>query len=191
MAAERAPSVVFLDECDSVLSQRSSSEHEASRRLKTEVLVQLDGATSANAQARVVLICATNRPQELDEALIRRLPRRIYVPLPCVVGRRALLTRLLNTDAKAFALKPAELEKLVALTDAYSGSDLAALCREAALQPLRELDASQLARVDPSRVRPLQLKDFTLALRAIRPSVAPSAVTEAKRWGEQFGAAAL
>lgn len=73
--------VIFIDEIDSLLSQRSDSEHESSRRIKTEFLVQLDGATTDNDE-RLLVIGATNRPQELDEAARRRFTKRLYIPLP-------------------------------------------------------------------------------------------------------------
>ena len=71
VARVHQPSVVFIDEIDSLLSQRSESEHEASRRIKTEFLVQLDGATT-EGEERILVVGATNRPQELDEAARRR-----------------------------------------------------------------------------------------------------------------------
>lgn len=73
--------MIFIDEIDSLLSQRSDSEHESSRRIKTEFLVQLDGATTDNDE-RILVIGATNRPQELDEAARRRFVKRLYIPLP-------------------------------------------------------------------------------------------------------------
>ncbi|KAK7235626.1 AAA-domain containing ATPase [Aureococcus anophagefferens] len=85
VAGHKEPSVVFIDEVDSLLSQRSSDENEASRRLKTEFLVQLEGAGSATLvepAKRVLVVGATNRPQELDEAARRRFVKRFYVPLP-------------------------------------------------------------------------------------------------------------
>jgi spastin len=187
VAEARAPSIIFIDEIDSILGARSSGEHESSRRLKTEVMVRLDGITAPSA-GRVVVLAATNRPQELDDAVIRRLPRRIYVPLPDVAGRTALLRRLLGADA-AFALPPAELARLVEQTEGYSGSDLTALCREAAMAPLRELKPEALARVEAGRVRALRLRDFDTARTRIRPSVARESLTELEAWSRRFGSA--
>lgn len=73
--------MIFIDEIDSLLSQRSDTEHECSRRIKTEFLVQLDGAATVDDE-RILLVGATNRPQELDEAARRRFVKRLYIPLP-------------------------------------------------------------------------------------------------------------
>jgi spastin len=186
LAEERAPSVVFVDEIDSILSARSSAEHEASRRLKTEFLVQMDGAGSDGTK-RVVVLGATNRPEELDEAVRRRLVKRIYIPLPDAPAREALLRRTL-AGAPA-ALPPAALQKLVAATNGYSGSDLAALCREAALAPLRELPPATLATLPASKVRPISLQDCEAAMRTIRPSVDAKQLKHFEDWDKQFGAA--
>lgn len=146
----------------------------------------MDGVTSGGGDGpRVVVLAATNRPADLDEAVRRRLPRRIYVPLPDSTARRAQLARLLGSSS-SFALSESDRDEVVRLTDGYSGSDLAAMCREAALAPLREL-GDALATVPASRVRRLKLADFTAALRVIRPSVAPDQLTELVAWDKQFG----
>ena len=120
VAAAREPSVVFIDEVDSLLCQRSSEENEASRRIKTEFLVQLDGA-GTDCQARVVVLGATNRPDELDEAVRRRFAKRIYIPLPDELSRRQLLKSLLSTASIKHCIKMEDLDSLVKLTDEYSG----------------------------------------------------------------------
>lgn len=76
------PSVIFLDEIDSILKKRSDTEHESSRRLKTEFLIQFDGANAIQENDRVLLVGATNLPQELDDAARRRFTKRLYIPLP-------------------------------------------------------------------------------------------------------------
>lgn len=116
--------------------------------------MQLDGITSAGgrgAGGRVVILGATNRPEELDEAVLRRLPKRIFVPLPDAATRRALLQLLLK--GPQFRLPAEDVERLVARTEGFSGSDLAALAREAAMEPLRELPPERIATVQASKVR--------------------------------------
>ena len=95
MALEKAPSVIFFDEIDSIMGSRGGNEHEASRRLKTEFLVQFDGVNGATqaADKNLLVLAATNRPYDLDEAALRRLTRRIYIPLPDDEARKAIIER--------------------------------------------------------------------------------------------------
>lgn len=143
IARELQPSIIFVDEVDSLLAERSSGEHEASRRLKTEFLVEFDGLPS-NAADRVLVMAATNRPHELDEAALRRFPKRVYVALPDSETRVELLGKLLAKQGSP-SLSGAELKRLAALTEGYSGSDLTALAKDAALGPIRELQPEQVS----------------------------------------------
>lgn len=183
VAVARKPSVIFIDEIDSIMSARSATEHEASRRLKSEFLIQFDGVMS-NPDDRVIIMGATNRPQELDDAVLRRLVKRIYVPLPDADVRRVLLRHQLK--GQAFSLPGTELEKLVNETDGYSGSDLQALCEEAAMMPIREL-GSRVSTVKANQVRPLNYIDFKEAMKVIRPSVPRNKLQELEHWNEEFG----
>lgn len=168
---------------DSIMSSRSANENEASRRLKTEFLVQFDGVMT-NDNDRVVVMGATNRPEELDNAVRRRLVKRIYVPLPDEHARRALLQNLLKGED--YALHGSDLEKLVYETDGYSGSDLKALCQEAAMQPIREL-GGRISNIKKSELRPLQFSDFKTAMKEIRPSVSRSQLHVFEQWNQEFG----
>ncbi|KAF5834481.1 P-loop containing nucleoside triphosphate hydrolase protein [Dunaliella salina] len=128
LAAEKAPSIIFIDEIDSLLSSRGGgNEHDAARRLKTEFLVQFDGVAAAPGSERVVVVGATNRPHELDDAARRRLVKRIYIPLPNAEGRAAILGYLLK--GQPHLLRSRELESVVQLTEGYSASDLTALSK--------------------------------------------------------------
>jgi hypothetical protein len=108
------PAVIFIDEIDSLLSQRSDSEHEASRRIKTEFLVQLDGATTSS-EDHILVIGATNRPQEIDEAARRRLVKRLYIPLPDMSARKQIITNLLKEQKHSLDIS--DLDSLCEKTD--------------------------------------------------------------------------
>ncbi|KAJ0959862.1 hypothetical protein J5N97_000400, partial [Dioscorea zingiberensis] len=137
VAISRQPSVIFMDEIDSIMSTRQANENDASRRLKSEFLIQFDGVTS-NPNDLVIVIGATNKPQELDDVeVLRRLVKRVYIPLPDLPARRLLLSHKLK--GQAFSLPSGDLERLARDTEGYSGSDLQALCEEAAMMPIREL----------------------------------------------------
>ena len=133
VARKHQPAVIFIDEVDSILGARGSGQHEASRRLETEFLVQMDGVGS-NSDDRVLMIAATNRPQELDEAVRRRLTKRIYIPLPDFTARDSIIRKLVGN---AGYMTAEEMNYLLYYTEGYSSSDLAALCKEAALDSVR------------------------------------------------------
>lgn len=137
VARKMQPSIIFMDEIDSLLSERNSSEHEASRRLKTEFLVEFDGLGSQDND-RIVVLGATNRPQELDEAALRRFTKRVYVTLPDQQTREHLLRSLLTKQS--CNLSAEVIRSLATYTDGYSGSDLTALAKDAALEPIRGND---------------------------------------------------
>eukprot|EP00878_Enallax_costatus_P015755 GHUV01016509.1.p3 GENE.GHUV01016509.1~~GHUV01016509.1.p3 ORF type:complete len:216 (+),score=75.49 GHUV01016509.1:356-1003(+) len=123
----------------------AEGEHEASRRMKTELLIQMDGlarsskgaSSSREPEPQVFVLCATNLPWELDMALLRRLEKRILVPLPDLAARTKMLTALLGPRAGP----DVDLSKLAAATEGYSGSDMTVVCKEAAMRPLRRLMA--------------------------------------------------
>ncbi|CAI5484726.1 unnamed protein product [Closterium sp. Yama58-4] len=185
VAAQRQPSIIFIDEIDSVLSARAANEHEASRRLKTEFLLQFDGVLTAQSD-HVVVIGATNRPQELDEAVLRRLVKRIFIPLPDAAARTALLRHL--TQGRDFSLSDADVQRIVSLTQGYSASDLKALCQEAAMGPIREL-GGRIATASAHEVRPVRASDMHAALSVIRATCSPDRLEAMQQWSVDFGAA--
>eukprot|EP00299_Pterocystis_sp_00344_P011387 c5304_g1_i1.p1 GENE.c5304_g1_i1~~c5304_g1_i1.p1 ORF type:complete len:520 (-),score=127.39 c5304_g1_i1:115-1644(-) len=183
VARHLQPAVIFVDEIDSLLSQRRDNENDAARRVKTEFLVQFDGVRAASDD-RILVLGATNTPWTLDEAARRRLVKRIYIPLPNAAARTALIQNLLK-DQK-IALLDKDMKKLVNITDGYSGSDLKALCSEAAMQPIREL-GTNLVSTPIDSVRSIVFEDFKIALQVIRPSVSPQHMIDYDRWSQQFG----
>jgi SpoVK/Ycf46/Vps4 family AAA+-type ATPase len=184
-----APAVIFIDEIDSLLTQRSEGDFEASRRIKTEFLVQLDGVSASNA-AQILLIGATNRPQELDDAARRRLVKRLYVPLPDFEARRMLIQRLLSKEGGTRNSLTAEnIEHICTMCKGYSGADIASLVQEAAYSPMREL--KDIRTIASDSVRPLSLEDFEKALRAVKPSVSPKDLEAYRKWNGEYGSAEI
>ncbi|PSS02928.1 Katanin p60 ATPase-containing subunit A-like [Actinidia chinensis var. chinensis] len=173
LARHHAPSTIFLDEIDAIISQRGEgrSEHEASRRLKTELLIQMDGLMRTDEL--VFVLAATNLPWELDAAMLRRLEKRILVPLPEPEARIAMFEELLPSPPGEEKL-PYDL--LVERTAGFSGSDIRLVCKEAAMQPLRRLMAvlDEKQEVVPEnelpQVGPIKHDDIEMALKNTRPS---------------------
>lgn len=184
VAKELQPSVIFIDEVDSLLTERREGEHDASRRMKTEFLVQFDGVT-ADSNDRVLVMGATNRPQELDDAVLRRFVKRVYVAMPDLETRKQLLSQLLSKHKNP--LSESELYRLAQVTEGYSGSDLTALAKDAALGPIRDLGPTKVKSTAANEVRSIQLKDFHDALKRIRRSVNSDSLASYQRWNAQYG----
>ena len=132
-AEENAPSIIFIDEIDSIAPKREDTQGEEERRIVAQLLSLMDGL---NARGRVVVIGATNRPNSIDEALRRpgRFDREIEIGVPDRNGRLEILqihTRGMPLD------KDVDLDLIAGKTHGYVGADLAALCREAAMAALR------------------------------------------------------
>lgn len=130
-------------------------------------------------------MAATNRPQELDEAALRRFPKRVYVTLPDVDTRALLFKMLLARQGCTLTQK--ELKRLATLTDGYSASDLTALAKDAALGPIRELQPEQVKEMDPNALRSITIDDFLDSLKRIRRSVSPQSLVAYEKWSLQYG----
>ncbi|XP_075111895.1 uncharacterized protein LOC107794822 isoform X4 [Nicotiana tabacum] len=200
LASKIAPSVVFVDEVDSMLGRRENpGEHEAMRKMKNEFMVNWDGLRTKDTE-RVLVLAATNRPYDLDEAVIRRLPRRLMVNLPDAPNRAKILKVIL---AKEDLAPDVDLDAVASLTDGYSGSDLKNLCVTAAYRPIREIlekekkehDAA-LAEGRPTPtpcgstdIRPLNMDDFKNAHERVCASVSSESInmTELLQWNELYG----
>ncbi|KAK9862173.1 hypothetical protein WJX84_012398 [Apatococcus fuscideae] len=192
MARAMAPTTIFIDEIDSLCSSRGATgEHEASRRVKTEILVQIDGIHSQDDGERkqVMVLAATNFPWDIDEALRRRLEKRIYIPLPGAHER----TELMNINLKDVEVEPGiNFDKLSNLTKGYSGDDLTNVCRDAAMNGMRR----KIAGKTPDQIRslskedmhePIQMEDFLQAITRINPSVSKTDIKRHEAWLEEFG----
>lgn len=184
VARVHQPSVVFIDEIDSLLTQRSETEHESSRRLKTEFLVQLDGAATSDDD-RILIVGATNRPQELDEAARRRLVKRLYVPLPELGAREQIINNLLASVRHN--LTPEDITTIAERSAGYSGADMTNLCKEASMEPIRSIPFSQLEDISMEEVRHITRRDFEEALINVRPSVSQSDLNIYIEWDRTYG----
>lgn len=112
----------------------AAGEHEGSRRMKTELLIQMDGLSKSSDQ--VFVLAASNLPWDLDIALLRRLEKRILVPLPNERARITMVKGHLTEGERATGLDYVDIARK---TEGYSGSDIALLCKEAAMRPVRRL----------------------------------------------------
>ncbi|KAA8649785.1 hypothetical protein EYZ11_005385 [Aspergillus tanneri] len=199
LAKALAPSIIFVDEIDSLLSARSSgTENEASRRSKTEFLIQwsdLQRAAAGREQpskdkkfggdaSRVLVLAATNMPWDIDEAARRRFVRRQYIPLPEHEVREQQLRTLLGHQVHD--LSDSDIQALVQSTDGFSGSDVTALAKDAAMGPLRNLGEA-LLHTPMDQIRPIRFQDFEASLSSIRPSVSQEGLKEYEEWARQFG----
>ncbi|XP_022895055.1 ATPase family AAA domain-containing protein FIGL1 isoform X1 [Olea europaea var. sylvestris] len=191
VASCRQPAVIFVDEIDSLLSQRKSEgEHESSRRMKTQFLIEMEGFDGGNEQ--ILLIGATNRPQELDEAARRRLTKRLYIPLPTSDARAWIIKNLLEKDG-LFNLSKEDTDAICKLTEGYSGSDMKNLVKDASMGPLREAlrQGIEITNLKKDDMRPVTLQDFENAIHEVRASVSLNELGIYEEWNKQFGSLSL
>mmetsp|Transcript_7240 Transcript_7240/g.11831 ORF Transcript_7240/g.11831 Transcript_7240/m.11831 type:complete len:598 (-) Transcript_7240:75-1868(-) len=198
-ARARTPCILFFDEIDSLLSQRgSAAEHEASRRFKSEFLIHMDGLLSDqrpdSGQVGHLLVLATsNAPWDLDEALRRRLEKRIYIPLPDEAARLKMFADSMQDIQLAADI---DFASLAARTEHYSGADIKLICRDASMNPMRRV-VDGLSPFDLVRLRdegklsagalPVQMADFEAALSNVQPSVSSHDTARYLDWARDFG----
>ncbi|HTY47129.1 MAG TPA: CDC48 family AAA ATPase [Methanomassiliicoccales archaeon] len=170
-AEENAPTIIFIDEIDSIAPKREEVTGETERRVVAQLLALMDGLES---RGKVVVIGATNRPNALDPAIRRpgRFDREIEINIPNRDGR----LEILQIHSRGMPLaKDVDLEKLADLTHGYAGADLSALCKEAAMHSLRrvlpeiDLEAEQIPMEVLNKIN-VTKEDFFAALREMQPS---------------------
>lgn len=195
MAKRMAPSIIFIDEIDSLLTARSDNENESSRRIKTELLIQWSALSSATAQdsntnneaetdSRVLVLAATNLPWAIDEAARRRFSRRLYIPLPEYETRLYHLRKLMSKQKND--LSDTDYEVIAEMSDGFSGSDITALAKEAAMEPIRDL-GDKLMDADFNKIRGVIVKDFEKAMLTVKGSVSPDSLEHYQDWAAGFG----
>ena len=214
-------STIFFDEIDSVASQRGGSgEHEGSRRVKSELLIQMDGVASAASDASdsrqgksgeggssdepaqpksVIVLAATNMPWDLDEALRRRLEKRIYIELPSKKGRMELMEISMRGVDVA---EDVDLGALADATDGYSGADISNVCRDAAMMsmrrvldearrqglPMRDIQKLVQEQKRDQLTNPVRHEDFMAAIGKVNASVSSRDLERYRKWMNEYGA---
>ena len=138
MARENKPAIIFIDEVDALCGPRGEGESEASRRIKTELLVQMDGV--GKDSKGVLILGATNIPWQLDAAIRRRFQRRVHISLPDANARMKMF--LLAVGATPCELTQADYRHLAEMTEGYSGSDISIAVQDALMQPIRKIQTA-------------------------------------------------
>ncbi|KDO30156.1 hypothetical protein SPRG_05348 [Saprolegnia parasitica CBS 223.65] len=199
LARYHAPSTIFLDEIDSIMGQRGESsggqEHEASRRMKTELLIQMDGL--AKSSEVVFVLAASNLPWELDAAMLRRLEKRVLVGLPSAEARANMFQELLAS----YIAPQFDFSDTVSRTEGYSGADIKLVAKEACMAPVRRL-MDKLEAIEANAggnqtrheqhdnwqglLDKVQPHDIQLALEKTKPS-AHQFLRKYETWHNKFG----
>ncbi|KAK2390789.1 P-loop containing nucleoside triphosphate hydrolase superfamily protein [Trifolium repens] len=167
LADKLQPAIIFIDEVDSFLGQRRTSDHEAMLNMKTEFMALWDGFTT-NKNAQVMVLAATNRPSELDEAILRRLPQAFEIGYPDQKERAEILKVILKGERVEDNI---DFGYIAGLCKGYTGSDLFDLCKKAAYFPIRELLDDEKKGKQSCEPRPLSQLDLEKALSTSRKTM--------------------
>eukprot|EP00796_Vickermania_ingenoplastis_P004279 gene4279-3096_t len=196
LAVHYAPSTIFIDEIDSLMSARSSEgEHEGSRRMKTELLTQMDGLSRRKGGDIVFVLAATNVPWDLDAAMLRRLEKRILVTLPTTSSRRQMFQYHLSKnveDPNSF-----DWDRCAELTEKMSGADVDTLCREAKMRSIRKLivelekhgSNDSLEALHGHKLTPpnVSIADVEASAACTKSSVGEANLKKYDQWAQAFG----
>ncbi|XP_059487398.1 katanin p60 ATPase-containing subunit A-like 2 [Neocloeon triangulifer] len=186
-AKHKAPSVIFLDEFEA-LACRSTDDHEGSKRLRAEFLMQFDGLSSSTAE-QVFVLAITNSPWSLQTSILRRFEKRIFVDLPNEEDREVIIRQLLPEDGSTNLNCYIDYKSIAQLTDGYSGSDLKTMCREAAMSVLRQSltkTDSNIAKAGKLKVLNVTTKDVEKAISMTKPTTSAKQNVY-KEWEKSHG----
>lgn len=164
-ARQSAPTVLFFDEIDAIAGARGTEVGtKVTERMVNQLLVEMDGLNELN---QVIVLAATNRVDLIDPALLRpgRFDKVIEVPLPDKESRKKIFQAILRNKPIS---KDVDLNKLVKETEGYTGADIAAVCREAGMEAIREAVKKG---EDPNTIKEIKMKHFKAALKKIKPSL--------------------
>ena len=181
LALKLQPCIIFIDEIDSFLRSRSSHDHEATAMMKAQFMMLWDGLSSARhcqvcgrafliylmiSNWQVVVMGATNRPQDVDKAILRRMPAMFQIGLPSLKQRKEILKLILKREQ----LEQVDLSTIAEKTEMFSGSDLRELCRVAAMFRVRELGPRLYSEATLNTLRAINMTDFTNAVDKMKLS---------------------
>ena len=190
LAVRRAPSIVFFDEVETLMMKRDTGREAATGLVQT-LLTELDGFKTKKLEKPVIVIAATNKPWLLDEAILSRFEKRIYVPLPDKKAREAIFR--LNLEKKGFTLEGITYEELAEKTEGYSGRDISNACREAIMMMLRRANPdiykklseirnpSQLSKLK-YKIQPIKREEILEALSRIKPPITREELKKYEEW---------
>jgi katanin p60 ATPase-containing subunit A1 len=187
-ARKMQPSLIFIDELDSIAISRDSNVDETTRRVLGQLLTEIEGFATST-EDRILVMGATNKPWDLDDAILSRFQKKIYIPLPDIVARKIILQiHLGGAD-----LSHVSIDELAGRTEGFSGRDLANLCQEAIGKMILELNSNMerltVKELESYRLahRPLSEDDFRTAMGKIKPGTQKEDVNKYIEWKESFG----
>jgi SpoVK/Ycf46/Vps4 family AAA+-type ATPase len=198
-ARKHAPSIVFIDELDSITMSREGDQSEASRKVLATLLAELDGFQDKKSDKLILTLAATNTPDSLDDAVLSRFPKRIYIQLP----DKKACQEIIKIQTKGLDISKVDLEKIgdLCINQKYSGRDLQNVCRDAMnsmtrrvnkeifdnIEKMAELPFEELKK-KTLNAGPLTMEDFTQAIARIKSPLTPEDLKRQDDWNKQFGA---
>ncbi|MHA1409516.1 MAG: AAA family ATPase [Candidatus Odinarchaeia archaeon] len=182
-ARANSPSIIFIDEVDAIATTRDDDEVGGERRLKTQLLIEMDGIKDSGPKGPVVL-AATNRPWDLDPAFRRRFEKRIYIPLPDFTAR----IEVFKHHLAGIELDPnIDFKELARLSEGFTSSDISLICRDSSMMPIRELDKEGLLENIDVKIRPLTMDDILKSMKKIKPVVTREEINAYEKWDQEHG----
>ncbi|XP_061561247.1 outer mitochondrial transmembrane helix translocase isoform X1 [Phycodurus eques] len=166
LAVKLQPAVIFVDEIDSFLRNRSSSDHEATAMMKAQFMSLWDGLDTDH-RCQVIVMGATNRPQDLDSAILRRMPTRFHINQPSLRQREQILKLILENESVDESV---ELPEIAKETEGFSGSDLREMCRDGALLCVRDFVHTRSDGPSEDFIRPIHASDLQRAIAKMKKS---------------------
>lgn len=192
IAREKTPSIIFIDEIDSIARKRDDKTPSYDLKTLNEFLIQMDGLKN---NKNIFIVAATNRPFDIDDAILRRFPKAIYVPLPNKNGRIKMFKNFLKNNKYEENL---DFDKIAEYTEGYNGSDIFNLCKESSFMILRkvikenkknfknERDMFKNDEIKKKLLSPITLDDIMIALKSSKKSVSDESIFQCQKFLEKI-----